>query len=54
MKKKYYKPEIEFLDVDTPSLLCGSLYSKDRGITYGGEDDEGLLDPSAREFEDDF
>lgn len=57
MKKVYLAPNIEIVKVGHFHILSGSGIESDLGIGLGGEDDGGLLDPEAREFNfdnDDF
>ena len=51
MKKGYLKPEIEQMSADLTILICGSqdIYS-DKGIDYGGVDEEGTMDPASRRY----
>jgi hypothetical protein len=52
MKTVYQKPTIEVLNAQMGYIICGSrdIYS-DKDIIYGGVDEEGTMDPSAREFD---
>ena len=52
MKKAYLKPEIEQMSADLASLICGSQdITSDKGIDYGGVDEEGTLDPASRRYD---
>lgn len=49
MKKTYQQPETITLRVELPSLLEDSLgVTSDKGIGYGGVDEEGERDPASR------
>lgn len=50
MKKVYLKPDIENLGADLTVMLCSSV-SSDKGIDYGGVDEEGELDPASRRYD---
>lgn len=52
MKTVYQEPTIKVINVQMSNIICGSqdIYS-DKGINYGGEDEEGTIEPSAREFD---
>lgn len=49
MKKTYLKPSVEVVRMGTITFICqsGSVTSPN-GIGYGGVDEEGEKDPSAR------
>lgn len=51
-RKVYMTPIMEVLDMDTMTLLAGSVTvnSTDPEIGFGGIDNEGNLDPGAPEF----
>lgn len=49
-KKKYNKPITETtLELSTPILLAGSINSNE-GITGGGKDENGTLNPEAKPY----
>ena len=49
MKKTYLQPLTEVVKMETVSFICGSQDVKsNNGIGYGGVDDDGEKDPSAR------
>lgn len=51
MKKNYITPEVLTVTVRTATLLgnCDAINSETlQGVTYGGVDEEGTIDPSAR------
>lgn len=48
MKKTYMSPAVEVLDCETESLMDASGVVSDKGIDYGGVDEEGERDPEAR------
>ena len=51
MKKAYLKPEIEQMSADLATLICGSQdITSDKGIDYGGVDEEGTMDPASRRY----
>ena len=50
MKTVYQKPTIEVLNAQMGYIICGSINSN-KDIIYGGVDEEGTMDPSAREFD---
>ena len=47
MKKTYLQPSIEMANMETEAMICGSVTS-DKGIGYGGVDEEGTKDPASR------
>lgn len=47
MRKVYQKPYIEDLGAEPTMLICDSVTS-DKGIGYGGVDDDGELEPASR------
>ena len=52
MKKEYLKPIVKILPVGSDELLTGSGVTGNTGddtIGYGGVDDDGSLDPGAKE-----
>lgn len=51
MKKVYVKPGIEEIGAELAMLICGSkdIYS-DKGIDYGGVDEDGTKDPASRRW----
>jgi hypothetical protein len=49
MKKIYLSPMIEISDNETMDLLMSSgVFDPDRGIGYGGADEEGNMEPASR------
>ena len=49
MKKKYIGPSIETDGMDTETIICGSKgVTSNVGMTYGGVDEDGDLDPESR------
>lgn len=50
MKKEYIAPVIEEQSMEAEEMFATSGVSSDSGITYGGVDDTGSLDPEAREI----
>ena len=49
MKKIYLQPSTEMVSIGTVSMVCDSQdITSDNGITYGGVDEDGTKDPSAR------
>jgi hypothetical protein len=52
MRRVYLKPDIEEIGTELAMLICGSkdIYS-DKGIGYGGVDEEGALDPASRRID---
>ena len=49
-KKVYMKPQMEALPMEEAQVVCVSptdmrISSKDRGLSFGGTDEEGELDP---------
>jgi hypothetical protein len=50
MKKIYMRPAQSMIETEPDQMICGSIKS-DRGIDYGGVDEEGSLDPSSRRYE---
>ena len=51
-KQDYIKPIVKILPVGSEELLAGSGVTGDTGddtIDYGGVDDDGSLDPGAKE-----
>ena len=57
MKKRYFAPETLVVRTAIEQLLSGSGVQSDNGIGYGGVDEDGSKDPSARrhrsEWDDD-
>lgn len=53
MRKNYFPPTIGIATAGLQAMICSSngVYS-DRGIDYGGEDEEGLKDPASRRRRD--
>jgi len=63
MRKTYISPAVREVKIGNRDMLMASvnpdaIMSNDKGIKYGGIDEEGTLDPSARlmelEEEDDW
>ena len=55
MKKTYLQPSAEMVIAETSTFICGSqdiTGSDGYGITYGGVDNEGGLDPASRRRRD--
>ena len=55
MKKTYLQPSAEMVIAETSTFICGSqdiIGSEGYGITYGGVDEEGSLDPASRHRRD--
>ena len=53
-KQEYLKPIVKILPVGSDELLTGSGVTGNTGddtIGYGGTDDDGSLDPGAKDFE---
>ena len=49
MKKIYFQPSIEVVRTQLSCMICGSKdIQSDKGIDYGGVDEEGTKDPSSR------
>ena len=51
MRKTYIEPSAEMVIAETSTFICGSqdiTGSDGYGITYGGVDEDGSLDPSSR------
>ena len=53
MKKKYMQPSTKMVIIGTTIMLCGSQsITSDKGIDYGGVDEEGTKDPASRKYHD--
>ena len=53
MKKAYLQPATEVLKLSLHGLLMASgVQSDNKGIEYGGVDEEGTQDPAARRHRD--
>ena len=52
MKKKYIYPCITQTHSEVTHCLCSNSGVRADGIDYGGRDDEGSMDPAARQRED--
>ena len=53
-KQEYLKPIVKILPVGSDELLTGSGVTGNTGddtIGYGGTDDDGSLDPGAKDFD---
>ena len=49
MKKTYLQPSMEVVMTMTVTMVCGSEgVTSDKGIDYGGVDEDGELDPASR------
>lgn len=51
MIKKYNKPEIKSSRLTTSTILAGSYFrgaGVGEDIEYGGDDEEGIIDPSVK------
>ena len=47
MKKTYFAPTVEVMEVKANQLLMASGVTSDNGIPFGGVDEGGTLDPAA-------
>lgn len=47
------RPAQSMIETEPDQMICGSRggVTSDRGIDYGGVDEEGSLDPSSRRYE---
>lgn len=53
MKKTYLQPSTEMVIIGTTTMICGSQgVTSDKGIDYGGVDEDGTKDPSSRRQQD--
>lgn len=51
MKKTYMPPLVVMVQTEMSRIICGSDdIRSDKGIGYGGVDEEGELDPAARPY----
>lgn len=51
MKNTYLQPSVTEIVAKPLSIVCGSQdITSDKGIDYGGVDEEGTKDPSARRY----
>ncbi len=50
-RKKYITPEVFVANLDFQNVLCLSDVTSDKGIGYGGVDEDGSVDPSAPKME---
>ena len=49
MKKTYIEPSIEMEGMEAEAFICGSQgVTSNNGITYGGVDEDGDIDPASR------
>ena len=49
MKKTYIEPSVEMDGMETEAFICGSQgVTSNNGITYGGVDEDGDIDPASR------
>lgn len=52
MKKRYMQPSIKAVEIKMTMMVCGSEdITSDKGIDYGGVDEEGVKDPASRRNE---
>ena len=51
MKKRYMTPTIEVEEYSLENQLL-IVSAPDQGISYGGKDETGTIDPASREFDD--
>ena len=47
MKKTYFAPTVEVIEVKANQLLMASGVASNNGIDFGGVDEGGTLDPAA-------
>lgn len=53
MKKVYMEPQVVVAEMEMMSVICMSNgVTSERGIDYGGVDEEGTKEPSARRRND--
>ena len=53
MKKVYMQPAVVMAETRPAMMICGSQdITSDKGINYGGVDEEGTKDPSSRRYRD--
>jgi hypothetical protein len=53
MKKVYMQPAVVMVQTRPAMMICGSQdITSDKGINYGGVDEEGTKDPSSRRYRD--
>jgi hypothetical protein len=45
MKKTYMQPQTKVVEMGTVSFICGSQIRSERGLSYGGVDEYGEIDP---------
>jgi hypothetical protein len=51
MKKTYQQPSVMVANIRTTIIICGSKgITSDKGIGYGGVDEEGKADPASRRY----
>ena len=49
MKKVYMEPQVVVAEMEMMSVICISNgVTSERGIDYGGVDEDGTIEPSAR------
>lgn len=48
MKYTYSAPVVEIMSTEMEDMLAGSVTSVEKGIGYGGVDEDGTKDPSSR------
>ena len=49
MKKMYIKPSVMVMGMKLTGMVCGSQdITSDKGIVYGGVDEDGEIVPAAR------
>ena len=53
MKKTYIEPSVEVDGMEAETIICATqgVTSSDKGIGYGGADEDGDLDPAARRYD---
>jgi hypothetical protein len=55
MKKNYMKPAFEVVEIKLTKMICSSRgVTSPRGISYGGVDEEGSIDPESRGYNRDW
>ena len=52
MKRQYITPTVMTVQAQAMQMLAASGVSSDKGIGYGGVDEGGTMDPSARRRKD--
>jgi len=55
MKNTYLQPSAEMENMEVESFICSSqVVTSENGITYGGVDENGTLDPASRKYHDEW